>query len=328
MNVAIFPPHSTHTLQSADVVLFKPLSTAYSQQLTRRTQRSKGLLPVKKGSFFSLFWPAWLQSFTKDNIRKAFDTTGLHPLNRDKVLKRFPEGAADPSTPPLPPSGTTARSLTSELDSVVADKSSKEACALRQKVHTLAIDNELLRDENDGLSEFPTIKKKQDKKSKALSLVKPALDYWGGARWWSPRSFKEARHRERILKETADAEELEKASVKKLRASNKLYNDKIEEQKREAAAAAKIVRGRERAEERAAIDARKLQRQKDIEACNTQKASQLPNKGKRKDSTTPKTPAAKKRSVVAPHRGAAAPSPPPPARTHTTRSGRTSSRNY
>jgi hypothetical protein len=89
--VAIFPPHSTHTLQPADVVLFKPLSTAYSQQLTRWTQRSKGLLPVKKGSFFSLFWPAWLQSFTKYNIHKAFDTTGPHPLNRDQALKRFPK---------------------------------------------------------------------------------------------------------------------------------------------------------------------------------------------------------------------------------------------
>ncbi|KAL1640550.1 hypothetical protein SLS61_010245, partial [Didymella pomorum] len=108
--------------------------------------------------------------------------------------------------------------------------------------------------------------KKQDKKSKALNLVKPTLDDWGGARWWSPRSFKEARHRERILKETAHAEELEKASVKELKAANKLYNDKIKEQKREAAAAAKVVRDRERAEERAAIDARKLQRQKDKEA--------------------------------------------------------------
>ena len=174
--MAIFPPHSTHTLQPADVVLFKPLSTAYSQQLTGRTQRSKGLLPVKKGSFFSLFWPAWLQSFTKDNILKAFDTTGLHPLNRDKVLKRFPEGAADTSTPPPPPSDTKARSLMSKLDSVVADKSSEEARALRQKVHTLAIDNELLRNENNSLSESLTIKKKQDKKSKTLNLVKPVLD--------------------------------------------------------------------------------------------------------------------------------------------------------
>jgi hypothetical protein len=69
----------------------------------------------------------------------------------------------------------------SELDSVGADQSSEEARALRQKVHTLAIDNELLRNENVGLSKSRTIKKKQDRKSKALSLVKPALDYWGGA---------------------------------------------------------------------------------------------------------------------------------------------------
>ncbi|KAF1357496.1 hypothetical protein EJ07DRAFT_127969 [Lizonia empirigonia] len=216
----------------------------------------------------------------------------------------------------------------SELDSVVADKSSEEARALRQKVHTLAIDNELLRNENDGLSESLTIKKKQDKKSKALNLVKPALNYWGGARWWSPRSFKEARHREQILKQTAHAEELEKASVKDLKAANKLYNDKIKEQKREAAAAAKVVRDRERAEERAAINARKLQRQKDKEARGAQKASQLPNKGKRKASTTSKTPAAKKRRVVARRCSAVAPSPPPPARTHTTRSGRTATQNY
>ncbi|KNG45662.1 pogo transposable [Stemphylium lycopersici] len=132
--VAIFPPHSTHTLQPADVVLFKPLSTAYSQQLTRQTQRSRGLLPVKKGSFFSLFWPAWLQSFTKDNILKAFEATGLQPLDRDKVLKRFPEGAATPSTPPPPEAGTTARKIIRKLDSVVGDRYSNEARALRHEI--------------------------------------------------------------------------------------------------------------------------------------------------------------------------------------------------
>jgi hypothetical protein len=121
--VAIFAPHSTHTLQPADVVLFKPLLTAYSQQLTKRTRRSKGLLPIKKGSFFLSLWPAWLQLFTKDNILKAFNMTGLHPLDCDKVLKRFPEGAADLLTLLLPLSGTTACSLISKLDSVVADKS-------------------------------------------------------------------------------------------------------------------------------------------------------------------------------------------------------------
>ena len=56
--VAVFPPHSTHTLQPLDVVMFKPLATKYSKNLTQRASKSKGLLPVKKGDFFSLFWDA------------------------------------------------------------------------------------------------------------------------------------------------------------------------------------------------------------------------------------------------------------------------------
>jgi hypothetical protein len=32
--LAVYPPHSTYTLQPLDVALFKPLSAAYSQALT------------------------------------------------------------------------------------------------------------------------------------------------------------------------------------------------------------------------------------------------------------------------------------------------------
>jgi hypothetical protein len=115
------------------------------------------------------------------------------------------------------------------LDSVVGNRYSNEARALRHEVHHLAIENELLNDDVQGVIESLSIKKKQDKKSKALPLVKPSLDYWGGAKWWLPRSFKEARHRERIMKETAHAEKLEKANVKEPKASNKLYNDKTKD---------------------------------------------------------------------------------------------------
>jgi hypothetical protein len=68
--------------------------------------------------------------FTKDNILKAFNITGLYLLNCNKVLKRFPKGAANLLTPLPPPLGITARSLMSELDAVVADKSLEEARAL------------------------------------------------------------------------------------------------------------------------------------------------------------------------------------------------------
>ncbi|KAF1924867.1 uncharacterized protein M421DRAFT_424288, partial [Didymella exigua CBS 183.55] len=277
----------------------------------------------KKGSFFLLFWPAWLQLFTKDNILKAFKATGLQPLNRDKVLKRFPKGAATPSTPPPPKAGTTARKIIRKLDSVVGNRYSNKARALCHEVHHLTIKNELLNNNVQGLTELLLIKKKQDKKSKALTLVKPLLDYWGGAKWWLPQLFKEARHREQIIKETAHAEKLEKANVKELKAANKLYNDKIKEQKREAAAAAKEVRDRKCAEERVAIDARKAQRLKDKQARDAQKASQLPNKGKRKASKAPQAPAAKKRRSAQPRSGAVAAAAAPPRGTHTTRSGRT-----
>jgi hypothetical protein len=51
----IFPPHSTYTLQTLDVVLFKPLSSAYSKALTTYLHEAQGLLSVKKGDFFPLF---------------------------------------------------------------------------------------------------------------------------------------------------------------------------------------------------------------------------------------------------------------------------------
>jgi hypothetical protein len=54
--LARFLPHSTHTLQPLDVVLFKLLSTAYLAELSTTLQTSQGVLAIKKGDFFPLFW--------------------------------------------------------------------------------------------------------------------------------------------------------------------------------------------------------------------------------------------------------------------------------
>jgi hypothetical protein len=56
--LAIFPPHATHTVQPLDVGMFKPLSTAYSTELSSYLHISQGLSPVKKGDFFRFFWSA------------------------------------------------------------------------------------------------------------------------------------------------------------------------------------------------------------------------------------------------------------------------------
>jgi hypothetical protein len=53
--LVVFPPHATHSLQPLDVVMFAPLSAAYSVELTTYLHHSQGLTTVKKGDFFWLF---------------------------------------------------------------------------------------------------------------------------------------------------------------------------------------------------------------------------------------------------------------------------------
>ncbi|KAF7568794.1 hypothetical protein PtrM4_134070 [Pyrenophora tritici-repentis] len=55
-----------------------------------------GLLPVVKADFYGLFKPAYASSFTEANIVAAFEATGIWPMDRTVVTKRF-----DYTTPPL-----------------------------------------------------------------------------------------------------------------------------------------------------------------------------------------------------------------------------------
>jgi hypothetical protein len=85
----VLPPHSTHTLQSLDVVMFKPLSTAHSAELTEYLFRSQGLIPIQKSDFFPLFWKVWMSSFTQGLIQKSFGAAGIIPPDADVILQRF-----------------------------------------------------------------------------------------------------------------------------------------------------------------------------------------------------------------------------------------------
>jgi len=140
---------------------------------------------------------------------------------------------------------------------------------------------------------------------------------------WSPRSIREARVRIAVTKQEKEEEELRKAEMKELAASNKLYKDKIAEEKRQKRVREKEERARIKAEERQAINARKAARAASKRASDSTKAIQQSQRGK---SITSKASAAKQKSA---RRGVGARShpkpvtPPPAARTHTTRSGRT-----
>lgn len=85
----IYPHHPTHTLQPLDVALLKPLSTAYSNEVSAFIERSQALVSMSKRDFFPLFYQAWQISFKETTILKVFEATGLSLFNSEVILQRL-----------------------------------------------------------------------------------------------------------------------------------------------------------------------------------------------------------------------------------------------
>ena len=204
----VFPPHSTHSLQPLDVVVFHPLATAYSGFLAEHLQNSQGLVPVKKGDFIPLFWKAWEKALTKENILSAFAATGISPLDPQRVLKRFNKITPDRSREGSV-EASTWRQINRDITSAIeAGLSSTEADSLRQSLHRIQIQNELLQHENDGLRDALIQKKRKPTSRKPMDLQQ-RKEYHGGAVFWSPRKIREARTRQ-LIEDREKADQIQK----------------------------------------------------------------------------------------------------------------------
>jgi hypothetical protein len=144
----VFPPHSTHTLQSLDVVMFKPLSSAYSNALTKHLHNAQGLLSVKKGDFFPLFWEAWTQSFKEETALTSFKAIGIWPTNAEVILKRFIKSTPEPESRE---SSTSVYSredclkIQTLINTAVEDNTSKEAQKIQRSLHHISTRDEVKR---------------------------------------------------------------------------------------------------------------------------------------------------------------------------------------
>ncbi|KAI2476007.1 hypothetical protein Ptr902_12646 [Pyrenophora tritici-repentis] len=106
-----------------------------------------------------------------------------------------------------------------------------EARKLRSSVHHLSVQNELLKDKNEGLKEALQQRKKHRKKGKALDLQQ-RQEYHGGSVFWSPRKLREARAREAVRERDETEEKLQKAWAKKKRKEAQLQRqDELEEKR-------------------------------------------------------------------------------------------------
>ena len=110
-------------------------------------QASHGLLAVRKDDFYRLFKPAWDSSFIKKHALKAFEATGIAPIDPEVVLKKFRKSTL---TAP-PPLANVSRATITNLINQAYDPSSIAANNLSEILLRLQAAKEIAEYENDGL---------------------------------------------------------------------------------------------------------------------------------------------------------------------------------
>ena len=201
--MAIYLPHSTHTLQPLDVSLFGPLAKAYSDELEQFLHDCQVLSHITKREFFRLFWAGWGKAFTAQNVNSGWKAVGLHPWNPEIVLTRFfkePEerpSSSESSTSIL--TGDDWRRISSLLKDAVTDICDRNARGLNDSIIRLSTENTLLKLRCEGLEKAITHDQKRRKRGNALPAEIRAPED-GGAIFYSPSKIQRARE---IQEETA-----------------------------------------------------------------------------------------------------------------------------
>jgi hypothetical protein len=317
--LAIYPPHSTHTLQPLDVVMFKPLSSAYSAQVASFMERSQGLTSISKRDFYPMFMAAWEASFKEATILKAFEATGLSPFNPEVILKRFHQPAQSGLSSDSDSSALSAsdwRKIRQLVNHAVAGRDQRKISKLNQTIHQLSIRSVLAEHENKRLKEALINEKKRRKRGKALPL-QAAEEYHGGAVFWSPGKVKDARDRLHQQELEEEQQRLQKAEKARDREDQRQAKARDIEARRKARAEARIarqaVKAREAVERASRAAARKAQQR-------LQQARKTSQKGKKRSLKASIKAASKNRAVAQPQGGreasGAAPSPPPSQSRH------------
>jgi hypothetical protein len=294
--VLVYPPHATHTLQPLDVSCFKPLSQNYSKELIYHSHTTEGWLPVQKADFISLFWPAWINTFTETLVLSAFVSTGIHPLEPDVILDRFkksspppPRTPPDQSEPQPASSSPNWRRCRSDFDRAVRHGDQGAASEARQQMHQIHVALELKDQELQGLKTALESKKKRSKKKKVLPLSPRDPNVQGGAIFWDPASKARADQRMKDAEKQGIAAAAAKADKKQLQYNTKLLREKTKADNAKKAALRREETAQKRAQEEREEQARKTEKERARELKNALKVSKLPKQARSKASKKPQS---------------------------------------
>src|ERR1700744_6490891 len=234
--LALYPPHSTHTLQPLDVSLFGPLAKAYSDQIEEFLHDCQGISKITKRDFFRLFWTAWSKSITSDNIQSGWSKVGLFPWDPESVIQRFQ--TKDQNRPSSSESSTAVlqskqlKTIQRHLQRTRGQLDNKKAQKVTKTAQHLAAENVLLKSQIQGLEKALDHEKKRRQRGKPLQFELRAPED-GMAIFYSPKKIQQARDK------AAEKEE----------AIRKLREEKNEEKQRKM---------QEKAEKRRQIEERKM----------------------------------------------------------------------
>jgi hypothetical protein len=274
---------------------------------------------MSKRDFYPMFIAAWEASFKKETILKAFEATGLSPLNPEVILKRFNQPAQSGQSSDSDSSALSAsdwRKIRQLIDHAIADRDQRKVSKLNQTIHRLSIRAVLAEHENVGLKEALINEKKRRKRGKALPL-EAEEEYHGGAVFWSPRKVEKARDRLRQQELEEEQQRLQKAEIACNRKAQRRAKAQAIEARRQARAEARIARqaakAREATERASRAAARRAQQR-------LQQAHKTSQKGKKRGLKASIKIASKKRAAAQPQGGSkasgAAAGPPPSQSRH------------
>ncbi|KAF7570014.1 hypothetical protein PtrM4_100160 [Pyrenophora tritici-repentis] len=234
---------------------------------------------------------AWLeQVFDRSTRKKARSSYRLLILDGhgSHLTMDFIEHYGDKG-PELEPKGNKSSGiqLRKLFNATVKDQTDEARKELSASIHSLQAHNDILNTENEGLRQALTLKKKHKKKSKPLDLQQ-RKEYHGGAVFWSPSKLREARVHEQVNRQEEEAEKLQKAQTKELKAAAALYKKKIAEEAKVLRESAKEARAEERKKAAEEAAARRTQKEQEKRDRDSQKALQQSQRGKRAASKPPK----------------------------------------
>jgi hypothetical protein len=285
-----------------DVVLFGPLSKHYTEELTQHLQRTQGLSRITKQDFYRHFWPAWSSTMTHDLILKSFQATGVWPMDASRVLQRFNNNLQQQDDDPgigEQGDGDTWPQLRKTFDAAVADKAKVEAKRLSQGLHSLQVNNELLRLQNAELRAELNLIRKRPIKSTTLT-TREGDDWHGGAVFYSPRKLASERARKAAELDEAAELQLQKARDKEIKAAEAAEKKRSQEAAKVARQQAKIAKDAEQLRQRKEKAAERALKKQQQQAATAQKSRDTANKRKREASHKPAKKPTKRRRVVAP----------------------------